>query len=287
MIADDALPSTGLIAPGSMVRYAVRATLPEPSATPALLTDLRRAFPDQGWRIRDPHDAAPGVTRFIDQTTLFMTLVGLTSLLVGGLGVANGVRAWLDARARTIAVLRCLGSSSALVLAVCLIQVLALAVGGVIIGVTAGALAPIALAAWLKEVLPVPPVLGLYPGPLLLAAGYGLLDRAGILALAARTRGAHPGRALFRDALMPERTRPSVGCSQSTPRGGWPGRADHCHRDRPPLRVVVLRRRPRDAGPVPSGRIAVMRRPGPARVGRPSGAAGPRQPLPARARRRR
>ena len=45
-------------------------------------------------------DAAPGVTRFIDQTGLFMTLVGLTSLLVGGIGVANGVRAWLEARAR-------------------------------------------------------------------------------------------------------------------------------------------------------------------------------------------
>ena len=39
------------------------------------------------------------MTRFIDQTSLFMTLVGLTSLLVGGIGVANGVRAWLDARA--------------------------------------------------------------------------------------------------------------------------------------------------------------------------------------------
>ena len=56
-----------------------------------------------------------------------MTLVGLTSLLVGGIGVANGVRAWLDARARTIATLRCLGASARLVFAVCLIQVLALA----------------------------------------------------------------------------------------------------------------------------------------------------------------
>ena len=53
------------------------------------------------------------MARFIDQTSLFMTLVGLTSLLVGGIGVANGVRAWLDARARTIATLRCLGASAA------------------------------------------------------------------------------------------------------------------------------------------------------------------------------
>ena len=82
------------------------------SRAPRSWLPLRAGFSDQGWRIRDPHDAAPGVTRFIDQTSLFMTLVGLTSLLVGGIGVANGVRAWLDARARTIATLRCLGASS-------------------------------------------------------------------------------------------------------------------------------------------------------------------------------
>ena len=206
LIAADALASTGLIAPGSMVQYAIRATLPDPSAA---LSALRRDFPDQGWRIRDPRGAAPGVTRFIEQTSLFMTLVGLTSLLVGGIGVANGVRAWLDARSRTIATLRCLGASSSLVLTVCLIQVLALALCGIVIGLASGALAPIALAAWLKDVLPVPPVLGLYPGPLLLAAAYGLLTALAFslwpLGRAARI----PGGALFRDALLPERTRPS------------------------------------------------------------------------------
>ncbi len=127
-----------------MVQYALRATLPDPDTAPAVLAALRQAFPGQGWRIRDPHDAAPGVTRFIDQTSLFMTLVGLTSLLVGGIGVANGVRAWLDARARTIATLRCLGASSGLVFAVCLIQVMALAMCGVLIGLVVGTLLPVA-----------------------------------------------------------------------------------------------------------------------------------------------
>ncbi|MGA8196005.1 MAG: FtsX-like permease family protein, partial [Acetobacteraceae bacterium] len=172
LISAAALDSTGLIAPGSMVQYAIRATLPDPQAT---LDALREAFPGQGWRIREPRDAAPGVTRFIDQTSLFMTLVGLTSLLVGGIGVANGVRAWLDARATTLATLRCLGSSARLVFAVCTIQVLALAIVGVLIGLVLGAVLPVVLVAWLRDVLPVPPVLGVYPGPLALAAGYGLL----------------------------------------------------------------------------------------------------------------
>ena len=205
LISADALASTGLIAPGSFVQYAIRAVLPHPTATEQA---LRSAFPNQGWRIRDPHNAAPGVTRFIDQTTLFMTLVGLTSLLVGGIGVANGVRAWLDARARTIATLRCLGASSGLVFAICLTQVLTLALSGIAIGLAAGAGAPILLSGWLKDVLPIPPVSGLYPLPLGLAAAYGLLTALAFslwpLGRAARI----PGAALFRDAFVPARTLP-------------------------------------------------------------------------------
>jgi putative ABC transport system permease protein len=213
LISTDALPSTGLVVPGSMVRYAIRATVPGPAA---VIAAIPLAFPNQGWRIRDPHSAAPGVTRFMDQTSLFMTLVGLTSLLVGGIGVANGVRAWLDARARTIATLRCLGGSARLVLAVCLIQVMALALGGIAIGLAAGALGPMALADALKGVLPVPPVPGFYPGPLLLAAAYGLLTALAFSLWPLGRAACIPGAALFRDALLPERTRPARGLLLAT-----------------------------------------------------------------------
>jgi putative ABC transport system permease protein len=207
LISADALSSTGLISPGAMVRYAIRLT----AAAPAIIVEtVRTAFPNQGWRIRDPSEAAPGVTRFIDQTALFLTLVGLTSLLVGGIGVANGVRAWLDARARTIATLRCLGAPARLVFAVCLIQVLTLSCAGIALGVAAGAILPLVGAHLLAPLLPVPPVPGLYPGPLLLAALYGLLI-ALCFALWPLGRAARiPGGALFRDGLVPEATRPSA-----------------------------------------------------------------------------
>ncbi len=207
LIAADALASTDLVSPGAMVRYAIRLTAPDASR---IARDLREKFPDRGWRIRNPADAAPGVRRFIDQTALFLSLVGLTSLLVGGIGVANGVRAWLDARARTIATLRCLGASARLVFAVCLIQVLALSAGGIILGIVAGATLPLVGARFLAPILPVPPILGLYPKPLLLAASYGLLI-ALCFALWPLGRAAKiPGGALFRDGLLPERIRPSA-----------------------------------------------------------------------------
>ncbi len=209
LIGAAALPQTGLVVPGSIVRYALRLTAPSPSAAAATAQALRTAFPDTGWRVRDPSNAAPGVTRFIDQTSQFLTLVGLTSLLVGGIGVANGVRAWLDARARTIATLRCLGASARTVFAVCLIQVLALAIVGIVLGLLVGTALPLLGMVFLKNLLPVPPVLGIYPGPLVLAAAYGLMTALSFALWPLGRAARIPGAALFRDALLPERTRPT------------------------------------------------------------------------------
>ena len=207
MIGMATLPATALVQPGSLLTYDLRAVLPPGTDIAALTRDLRAAFPGQGWRIRNASEAAPGVTRFIEQTSLFMTLVGLTALLVGGIGVATGVRAWLEGRARTIATLRCLGAPTRLVFQVFLIQILALSAVGVGIGVLFGAVAPAAGLAVFGDVLPVPARLGLYPRSLGLAALYGLLT-AGVFALWPLARAAEiPGAALFRDALMPVKLR--------------------------------------------------------------------------------
>jgi len=207
MISMAALPGTALVQPGSLLTYDIRTVLPPGTDVAALSADLRAAFPGQGWRIRNASEAAPGVARFIEQTSLFMTLVGLTALLVGGIGVATGVRAWLEARGRTIATLRCLGAPTRLIFQVYLIQVLALSAVGVGIGVLFGALAPAAGLALFGDVLPVPARLGLYPRSLGLAALYGLLT-AGVFALWPLARAAEiPGAALFRDALQPVRMR--------------------------------------------------------------------------------
>jgi putative ABC transport system permease protein len=206
LISAAALPRTGLAAPGAMLRYQLRVIEARPDG---LAEAIMSAFPGQSWRLRGPADAAPGVSRFIGQIATFLTLVGLTSLLVGGIGVANGVRAWLDARSRTIATLRCLGATSRLVFAVCLIQVMGLALVGILTGLVVGAAVPWLGGHLLSGVLPVPPRAGLYPLPLLLAAGYGALI-ALCFALWPLGRAARiPGGALFRDALIPEKTPPS------------------------------------------------------------------------------
>jgi putative ABC transport system permease protein len=205
LIAAAALPATGLIQPGSLVTYDLRAVLPPGVPVSRVIAGLRAAAAREGWRIHDAHDAAPGLQRFVDQLSLFLTLVGLTALLVGGIGVATGVRAWLEARARTIATLRCLGASGGLVFTVCLIQVLCLTSLGVLLGVVAGGALPLLAAGFLHDLLPIPAHLGVYPAPLALAGVYGMLT-AGSFSLWPLGRAARiPGAALFRDALSPRR----------------------------------------------------------------------------------
>ena len=203
MIRDTALPATGMVQTGSLLSYDWRVLLPPGADATGTADAIRQAFPGAGWRIRDTSQAAPGVNRAVDQTSLFLTLVGLCSLLVGGIGVATGVRAWMEARARTVATLRCLGAPGGLILRVFLLQVGLLCLAGVLIGVVAGAAIPVGGLLLFGDLLPVPASVGVYPGPLALAALYGVLT-AGAFALWPLARAAQiPGAALFRDALMP------------------------------------------------------------------------------------
>ncbi len=203
MISAAGLPATGLVQPGSLVTRDWRVVTPAGTDNAAFAAAIRQAFPDTGWRVRDASQAAAGLDQAVRQTSLFLVLVGLSALLVGGIGVATGVRAWLEGRARTIATLRCLGASAGMVAGVFGLQIGLLCAAGIAIGVVVGAALPVAGLALFGNLLPLPASGGVYPWPLLLAAIYGLLTAASFalwpLGRAARISGA----ALFRDAVLP------------------------------------------------------------------------------------
>jgi putative ABC transport system permease protein len=192
-----------VIQPGSLVTYEWRVKLPAGVDPPGFVALLRHDFPETGWRIADRTRAEPGVDRAVDQTSLFLVLVGLSALLVGGIGVATGVHAWLDGRARSIAILRCLGAESRLILGVFLIQVMGLCAAGILIGVAVAAALPAAALALFGDLLPLPAKIGIYPAPLALAALYGLLTAAAFALWPLGRAARIPGAALFRDAFVP------------------------------------------------------------------------------------
>ncbi len=195
----DLLPGTGLIQPGSLINHEYRLLLPDGADPRRFANDLRSAFPGAPWRVRLADQAEPGVNRFLDRAAAFLTLAGLTALLVGGIGVATGVQAWLTARARTIATLRCLGAPQAAIFAAYLWQVSVLGALGIAIGLAGGWALTWAGAQALAGALPVPPRMGFYPGPLALAALYGALTALCFALWPLGRAGRIPGAALFRD----------------------------------------------------------------------------------------
>jgi len=174
MISNEALPETKLIQPGSLVYHVYRVKLPAAISGPRWLARIKDQFPDVGWRIRGVEDAATGVKNFIDRTRMFLNLVGLSALLIGGLGIGNAVRVYLESRAQSLAILKSLGATRRFIFTLHMLLIARMAAIGTGLGLILGAAAPYAtqslLARFDLHLLP-----ALYPEPLLLAAGFGLL----------------------------------------------------------------------------------------------------------------
>jgi putative ABC transport system permease protein len=171
---------------------------------------LRAEHPQAGWRLRDSSDAAPEFARFLARLTSFLTLVGLTALLVGGVGVSNAVSSYLDGKVATIATLKCLGAPSRIIFRAYLIQIGALALLGALIGLGAGIAVPRLAVALLADLLPVSVRIGFDAPGLALATAYGLLV-AFAFSLAALGRAATvPAASLFRSHASPPPVKLSI-----------------------------------------------------------------------------
>jgi len=179
MISLAGLEATGLIRPGSLIHRFYRLKLDQNARTMADLAqfegDLVEALPDAGWQITNRLNASPRVATAIERFTHILTLVGLTALIVGGVGVANGVQAHLNSKRNVIAILKCLGAPGRMVFMIYLFQIMMLATAGTFVGLAVGAVIPIAATGLLASVLPIAGGAALYSGPLALAGLYGML----------------------------------------------------------------------------------------------------------------
>lgn len=202
MVSNEGLDAAGLVQPGSLVEHAYKVRLPENASEAQIATIRQQAeekFPQAGWSIRTRTNAAPALSANIERFSQFLTLVGLTALIVGGVGVANAVRAYLDGKRGVIATFKSLGASGGFVFTVYLVQILMIATIGVIVGLAVGALMPFAASAALSAVIPVPAAGGVYPGALAMAALFGFLVTLAFALLPLGRARSVPATALFRE----------------------------------------------------------------------------------------
>ena len=201
LVTTEALQDAGLLQPGTLYETEYRLLLPPNSDLDALENAVEDAFPSSGLRWRDARNGAPGVAEFVDRLGAFLVLVGLSGLAVGGIGVSAAVRAYLARKTSVIATLRTLGATRATIFQTYFLQIGALSILGIGLGLVLGAMVPILFGPLIGASLPVPAIFTIHPAPLLEAALYGILT-ALVFTLwpLARTEEVRPAM-LFRDAL--------------------------------------------------------------------------------------
>ena len=205
LMRQEALQAVGLIRADALIRHSWRISLADRSdaALDLLGTQIPKLFPDAGFEIRNRRNAAPQFTRNLERFTQFLTLVGLTALIVGGIGVANATAAFVERRRESMAVMKAVGASGATVFSLALIEVMGMGLVGTLVGLTIGAALPFAIAAFAIQYLPVPLEPHVYPELAALGIVYGLLA---VLAFSLWPLGrAHDVSvsALFRDEVAP------------------------------------------------------------------------------------
>ncbi|MEL7302506.1 MAG: FtsX-like permease family protein, partial [Pseudomonadota bacterium] len=212
LVSTDTLLATGLVQPGTLIRwrYAITNDADDPLATDA---ETLKSFRDAGFIVRDRTNPSPSVTQTIDRLRQFLSLLGLTALLVGGVGVANAVNTFVDRRRASIATYKAVGASQATVFRVFLTQIMAIAAVGIAIGLVVGISVPLAIPYFVGNDFAIPLAPTLTWQTVVIGIAYGaliaLLFTIWPLGQAERVKPA----ALFRD---------DVGGSTS---GALPGRA--------------------------------------------------------------
>jgi len=146
LISRRALDATALVQPGSRVRYRYLLQLPADVSATDLAEELKKSFTTEHAEVNAYDDAQPRLRRFLANLTTYVGLVGLIALLVGGIGVANSVQAFMKERVDTLAILKCVGADSRTLLTIYLLQTLLLgalgSLGGILLGLGVEGLLP-------------------------------------------------------------------------------------------------------------------------------------------------
>ncbi|WP_343313280.1 ABC transporter permease [Brucella sp. BE17] len=213
LVSLEGLRASGLIQPGSLVDHIYKIALPD-GAPDSAIAQLRREaasdFPDAGWNIRSRSNAAPALSANIERFSQFLTLVGLTALIVGGVGVANAVRAYLDGKRGVIATFKSLGAPARFAVLVYLVQIMVIGVIGIAIGLLLAATIPYLAGAVLANYLPVAAGGGFFPDALALAAVFGLITTLAFAIIPLGRARDIPATALFREQGFEQRGLPPL-----------------------------------------------------------------------------
>jgi len=144
LISREGLDASGLLAPGSHAGQRYLFKVPKPrngapisdQAVADLKARLEKLLPEA--QIIDYRETNPALTQGLDRATSLLSLMSLVALVLGAVGVAMAMRAHLQQRLDTIAIMKSLGARSGQIMKIYLLQTLILGLAGGVLGVALG-----------------------------------------------------------------------------------------------------------------------------------------------------
>jgi putative ABC transport system permease protein len=175
------LAASGLLAPGSHAgqRYLFRVPKPgngapiSDKAVANLKLRLEKLLPEA--QIIDYRETNPALTQGLDRATSLLSLMSLVALVLGAVGVAMAMRAHLQQRLDTIAIMKSLGARSGQIMKIYLLQTLLLGLIGGLLGVTLGVGVQLAFPLLLAKLINVGTDLHIQLGTILTGLATGIL----------------------------------------------------------------------------------------------------------------
>ena len=172
IIDEGALKASGLLLPTSLIDYEYRIRTDKDPAV--WREELSAAFPDASWEVQTINERGELLGRRLNQVASVLLLIGFSTLLIGGLGVANSVNAYLQSKLGTLATLQSLGARSRQVASVYTGQITLLATLASALGAFTGSILAWLIAQSLQERLPIDPSFQALILPTLLAIALGV-----------------------------------------------------------------------------------------------------------------
>lgn len=165
------ITETSLLLFGSRVEHETVVKLTKELPPQRFIFRFKDRLQASGVRYRTAAQTEFNLTEAVEQLRDFLSVIGLVALLLGGIGVASGVNAFVMRKIDTVAILRCLGATSRQVLAIYLLQAAVMGLVGAAIGALLGIALQLALPNVLADFLPVDVAVSLEPS----AVGMGLV----------------------------------------------------------------------------------------------------------------
>ena len=173
-IPASALEATGLLGTGSRVEYEAHLRLRDPASAALIDRGYQPRLRPERVSVRTAEGQQRRLSDALGRLGRYLGLIGTFALLLGGIGVASAMGAYMAEKRESIATLRCLGATAPQVVAIYLLQAAAMGILGSALGAALGVAVQWVLPRLLADFLPVDVAIRASPAAVLTGVGVGV-----------------------------------------------------------------------------------------------------------------